>query len=214
MKILQVINTASNKYLYRLSEDIKLILSNGVDKKAAWNLCLWHSMYRTMHLFLVWFVHILQSKKRWIQKRDKGWGGEVDDKRNSRSYWKADASTLVNISFFPHKQISQLGFKWFPTEFFAHQQEGGGMIEMSNQASLKWIHSIYALMPILSSCLCISHFCLEENLDCFFQIGLLNGKELRKLRATLIKGKIHNVNIHLPLEYLGKDIKHMQIKVY
>lgn len=137
----------------------------------------------------------------------------LGDKRNSRSYWKADVSTLVNI-FFSHRQISQLGFRWFPIQFFAHQQEDGGMIEMSNQTSLKWIHSTYALMPILSSCLCISHFCLEANSHCFFQIGLLNGKELRELRATIVKGKIYNVNIHLPLEYLGKDIKHMQIEVY
>lgn len=53
----------------------------------------------------------------------------------------------------------------------------------------------------------------KANSHFFFQIGLLNAKELRGLRATILKGKIYNVNIHLPLEYLG-DIKHMQIKAY
>lgn len=88
------------------------------------------------------------------------------------------------------------------------------MVEMSNQSSLKRIRSTYSLMPLLSSHLCISYFLLKANSHLFFQIGLLNGKELKELRAIILKGKIHNVNIHLPLEYLGKDIKHMQIKAY
>lgn len=171
-------------------------------------------MYRTVNLFLVWFVQILQSKKRWIQKRDKGWGGGVGDKRNSKLLESRCKHTGKYIYFFPTDRFHSWDLDDFLFNFFAHQQEDGGMIEMSNQTSLKWIHSTYTLMPVLSSCLCISHFCLEINLHCFFQIGLFNGKELRKLRATIVKGKIYNVNINLPLEYLGKDIKHMQIKVY
>jgi len=88
------------------------------------------------------------------------------------------------------------------------------MAETLNQTPLKWIHSTYSLMPVLSSHLCIFYFLLKANSHFLFQIGLLNGKELRELRSTILKGKIYNVNIHLPLEYLGKDIKHMQIKAH
>lgn len=62
------------------------------------------------------------------------------------------------------------------------------MAEMSNQTFLTWIPSIYSLMRALPSV-----FSLSPSNHFFFQTGLLNGKELR---ATILKGKIYNINTH------------------
>ena len=157
------------------------------------------------------------SKKRQIQKRDEDWGGGVGDKQNSRSYWKAAVSILVNMAVFSPQTDFTCGIQmhsysmkyclctsavrwWYGRNVKPDLSQMDPFHLLFNAYSL--LTSLYFLFPPKVN----SHF--------FFQIGLLNGKELRELRATILKGNIYNVNIHLPLEYLGKDIKHMQIKAY
>lgn len=62
-----------------------------------------------VNTFILCLICVDATVRKDEYRRDGNWGGGVGDKWNSRSYWKADVSILVNISF-PHRQISQLGF--------------------------------------------------------------------------------------------------------
>lgn len=195
LEILQVINI----YTFYLKIN-KFILSNDVNNKNPWNLFMIFCVQ--VNAFILCLISVDATVRKDEYRRDEGWGGGEGDKWNSWSYWKADVSTLVNISVFSPQTGFTAGITFLFHELPSLHTSNNMLYGRNVKPDLSHMDPIHLLFNACSP-LCVFSFPLKPNSHFFFQTGLLNGKELR---ATILKGKIYNINTHWPLEYLGRDI--------